>query len=206
MKIVLLGAPGCGKGTQAEKISREYKIPHISTGEIFRDNIQRKTPLGVQIDELIRAGNFCPDELTIEIVKDRLSKPDCQNGYLLDGFPRNLVQAKALKEFEKVDKVINIEIDFSLVETRITGRRTCSKCGKGYHILAIGNQTTCSQCGGLLVVRKDDNVESVKTRLKVYKEQTEPLIVFYKNENLLVSVDGNKEIDEVFSQIRKVLG
>lgn len=206
MKIVLLGAPGCGKGTQAEKISKEYNIPHISTGEIFRDNIKRKTPLGVQIDELIKAGKFCPDELTIEIVKDRLSKPDCENGYLLDGFPRDLVQAKALKEFANLDKVIDIDVDLSIVEARITGRRTCSKCGKGYHISTIGGQTTCTQCGGELIIRKDDNPEAVKTRLKVYKEQTEPLIDFYKKENLLISVDGNQEIDEVFSQIKKVLG
>lgn len=206
MKIVLLGAPGSGKGTQASLVSKEYGLLHISTGEIFRDNIQRKTLLGLKINELISAGNFCPDDLTIEIVKERLTQPDCTQGYLLDGFPRNLVQAKALSDFAKPDLVINIQIDLDVVQYRITGRRSCSKCNKIYHISALNNENTCPNCGGELITRKDDNVDSVKTRLKIYKDQTEPLIEYYKKQNILATVDGSQTIEQVFENIKKVLG
>ncbi len=206
MKIVLLGAPGSGKGTQASLVSKEYDLLHISTGEIFRDNIQRKTPLGLKINELISAGNLCPDDLTIEIVKDRLAKPDCEKGYLLDGFPRNIVQAEALNDFAKPDVVINIHLDLEIVENRITGRRSCSKCNNIYHISKIGDTDVCPDCGGKLFIRKDDNVDSVKTRLKAYKDQTEPLIEYYEKQNLLVTVDGSQAIDQVFENIKKVLG
>ena len=206
MKIVLLGAPGSGKGTQASLISKEYELLHISTGEIFRDNIQKKTPIGLKINELISAGNLCPDDLTIEIVKDRLAKPDCSNGYLLDGFPRNIVQAEALNDFAKPDVVVNIQLDLDAVEHRITGRRSCSKCNNIYHISNIGDTDVCPDCGGKLFIRKDDNVDSVKTRLKAYKDQTEPLIEYYEKQNLLVTVDGSQAIDQVFENIKKVLG
>lgn len=206
MKIVLIGAPGCGKGTQASLISKEYGLLHISTGEIFRDIIQKRTPLGIKISELISAGNFCPDDLTIEIVKERLSKSDCKKGYLLDGFPRNLVQAEALNEFDAPDVVINIQLDLDVVEHRITGRRSCSNCNKIHHISTIGNTDVCPNCGGKLFIRKDDNVESVKTRLSVYKEQTEPLIEYYQKQNILKTIDGSQAIDQVFESIKKVLG
>lgn len=206
MKIVLLGAPGSGKGTQASLVSKEYDLLHISTGEIFRDNIQRKTPLGLKINELISAGNLCPDDLTIEIVKDRLAKPDCEKGYLLDGFPRNIAQAEALNDFAKPDVIINIALDLDVVEHRITGRRSCSKCNNIYHISKIGDTDVCPDCGGKLIIRKDDNVDSVKTRLKAYKDQTEPLIEYYEKQNILVTVDGSQAIDQVFENIKKVLG
>lgn len=206
MKIVLLGAPGSGKGTQASLVSKEYDLLHISTGEIFRDNIQKKTPLGLKINELISAGNLCPDDLTIEIVKDRLAKPDCEKGYLLDGFPRNIVQAEALNDFAKPDVVINIQLDLEVVENRITGRRSCSNCNNIYHISNIGDTDVCPDCGGKLFIRKDDNVDSVKTRLKAYKDQTEPLIEYYEKQNILVTVDGSQAIDQVFENIKKVLG
>ena len=206
MKIVLLGAPGSGKGTQASLISKEYELLHISTGEIFRDNIQKKTPLGLKINELIGAGNLCPDDLTIEIVKERLAQPDCKKGYLLDGFPRNIVQAEALNCFDKPDVVVNIQLDLEVVEHRITGRRSCSNCNKIYHVSLIGNTGVCPYCGGKLFIRKDDNVDSVKTRLKAYKDQTEPLIEYYEKQDVLVTVDGSQAIDQVFENIKKVLG
>ncbi len=206
MKLILLGAPGCGKGTQAGYISDKYSLPHISTGDIFRDNINNKTPIGIRVKEIMDNGNLCPDELTIELVKQRLEKPDCKNGYLLDGFPRNLVQAKALDEFNTPCKVINIEVDLEKIERRITGRRSCPKCKGSFHIDFIGDTKVCPDCGGELIIRKDDNPETVKSRLAVYREQTEPLEVYYKAQGKLVNVDGNKDIDQVFAEIVKVLG
>jgi adenylate kinase len=206
MKLILLGAPGCGKGTQAGYITDKYDLPHISTGDIFRENIANKTPIGIKVKEIMDAGNLCPDELTVELVKDRLSKPDCKNGYLLDGFPRNLFQAKALEEFSSVDKVINIEVDLEKIERRITGRRSCPVCKGSFHIDFIGDTKVCPDCGGELIIRKDDNPETVKSRLAVYREQTEPLEEFYKAQGKLVNVDGNQSIDDVFAQIVKILG
>ena len=206
MKIVLLGAPGCGKGTQAAYISKKYNIPHISTGDIFRDNIKRETPIGIKVKQIMDSGNLCPDELTIELVRDRLSNPDCKNGYLLDGFPRNLVQAQALDEFNAPDSVIDIEVDFSKLEARITGRRSCPECGGSYHVSVIGDTTDCPNCGGKLIQRKDDNPTTVKERLTVYKEKTEVLIKYYKEQGKLKSVDGNATVEEVFSSIQEILG
>lgn len=206
MKLILLGAPGCGKGTQAGYITDKYDLPHISTGDIFRENIANKTPIGIKVKEIMDEGNLCPDELTVELVKDRLSKPDCKNGYLLDGFPRNLFQAKALEEFSSVDKVINIEVDLEKIERRITGRRSCPVCKGSFHIDFIGDTKVCPDCGGELIIRKDDNPETVKSRLAVYREQTEPLEEFYKAQGKLVNVDGNQSIDDVFAQIVKILG
>lgn len=205
MKIILLGAPGCGKGTQAALIAEKYNIPHISTGDLFRENIANKTPLGVKVKAIMDAGDLCPDDLTIELIKDRLSKPDCKNGYLLDGFPRNLVQARALDTFDAPATIIDIDVDLSAVEKRITGRRSCPKCGGSFHVDFIGNVKTCPTCGGELVIRKDDNPETVKERLSVYVGQTAPLIDYYSAQGKLVRVDGNRSIDEVFNQIVKVL-
>ncbi|MBR5900014.1 MAG: adenylate kinase [Clostridia bacterium] len=206
MKVVLLGAPGCGKGTQASKIAEEYNLPHISTGDIFRENISGKTELGLKVKAIIDSGNLCPDDVTCDLVKDRLSKPDCQNGYLLDGFPRNLVQARALEDFAKPDVVIDIDVDLDLIEKRITGRRSCPKCGGSFHIDFLSNDKMCPTCGGDLTIRKDDTPEVIKERLTVYKNSTAPLIDFYKSNGVLKVVDGNNTIDAVFEQIKKVLG
>ena len=206
MKIILLGAPGSGKGTQASLITEKYNLPHISTGEIFRENIKNQTPLGVKVKEVMDSGNLCPDDLTIEIVKDRLSKEDCNGGYMLDGFPRNLTQAKALDEFLAPDIVINIDVDIKKIEHRIVGRRSCSKCKGSFHTDFIGNTEICPDCGAKLIIRKDDNAQTVRERLNVYQNQTSPLIDYYSAQNKLCSVNGNQEIDDVFSEIVKVLG
>ena len=206
MKLILLGAPGSGKGTQAAYIADKYDLPHISTGDLFRENIKNKTPLGIKVKEVMDTGNLCPDDLTVELVKDRLSKPDCKNGYLLDGFPRDIAQAVALDEFSAPDTVIDINVDLNKIEKRITGRRSCPKCNGSFHIDFIGNTDVCPDCGEKLIIRKDDNVETVKSRLAVYTAQTEPLIEYYKKQDKLVVVDGNMQIEQVFAQIVKVLG
>ncbi len=206
MKIVLLGPPGCGKGTQAVSIAQHYNIPHISTGEIFRDNINGKTPIGLKIKEIIDKGNLCPDSLTIEIVKDRLRREDCANGYLLDGFPRNLLQAEALDGFSAPDKVINFSIELEKIERRIIGRRSCPKCGGTYHVDYIGDTKECPACGENLVIRKDDNPEVVKERLRVYKELTEPLIEYYNRQDKVFDINADNSIENVFEDIKKVLG
>lgn len=205
MKIILLGAPGSGKGTQATHIAEKCSVPHISTGDIFRENIKNKTPLGIKVKEIIDNGNFCPDDLTCELVKNRLSEKDCENGYLLDGFPRNLYQAKALDEFSSPDMVIELKVDLHLIEKRVTGRRNCSKCGASFHTDFIGESKTCEKCGGELSIRKDDTPETVKTRLKVYAEQTEPLVEYYSKQNKLFVVDGNGDIESVKKDIFKAL-
>jgi adenylate kinase len=206
MKLILLGAPGSGKGTQAAYISEKYDLPHISTGDIFRENIKNQTPLGLKVKTIMDSGNFCPDDVTIELVKDRLSKSDCESGYLLDGFPRNLFQAEELDKFNSPDVVIDIEVDIKKIEHRITGRRSCPNCGNSFHVDFIGDAKTCPDCGETLIVRKDDTSETVKERLRVYQQQTTPLIDFYKRQGKLISVDGDKSIQEVFEQIIKVLG
>lgn len=205
MKIVLLGAPGCGKGTQAVKISEKYCIPHISTGDIFRENINNKTEIGMRVKAIIDGGNLCPDDLTCELVKDRLSRDDCANGYLLDGFPRNLYQAKMLDTFCKPNKVINIDVDLQKIEKRITGRRSCPTCKGSFHIDFIGDVKVCPTCGGELVIRKDDTPEVIKERLEVYTTNTQPLINFYKDSGVLCEVNGNQDIEQVFAEICKVL-
>lgn len=206
MKLILLGAPGSGKGTQAAYIADKYDLPHISTGDLFRENIKNKTPLGIKVKEVMDTGNLCPDDLTVELVKDRLSKPDCKNGYLLDGFPRDIAQAVALDAFSAPDTVIDINVDLNKIEKRITGRRSCPKCNGSFHIDFIGDTDVCPDCGEKLIIRKDDNAETVKSRLAVYTAQTEPLIEYYKKQDKLVVVDGNMQIEQVFAQIVKVLG
>ena len=206
MKIILLGAPGCGKGTQAAKICEKYAVPHISTGDIFRENIKNQTPLGIKVKSIMDEGNLCPDDVTLELVKDRLSKEDCKNGYLLDGFPRNLVQAKLFEEIDQPTDVVLIDVETSKIEKRITGRRSCQGCGGSFHIDFIGEAQVCPVCGGKLFIRKDDGPKVIKERLKVYRENTEPLIDFYNSKGVLRSVDGDKSVDEVFEEIVKVLG
>lgn len=205
MKIVLLGAPGSGKGTQASLISERYGLPHVSTGDIFRENISKGTPIGLKIKSIIDGGDLAPDELTIAIVKERLSQPDCKDGYLLDGFPRNLFQAEALEGFNAPTAVIDIDIPLSKLERRLTGRRSCQSCKGSFHVDFIGETEVCPECGGKLYVRKDDNPESVKERFAVYAAQTEPLIAYYSSKNRLLAVDGDKPINEVFEEITKVL-
>ncbi|MBE7087269.1 MAG: adenylate kinase [Clostridiales bacterium] len=206
MKVVLLGAPGSGKGTQAGFISEKLNIPHISTGDIFRENMKKKTPLGLKVKSLMDSGNLCPDDLTVELIKERLNHDDCKNGYLLDGFPRNLHQAKALDGFCPPDKVLNLDVDFERIERRITGRRSCYECGGTYHVDFITDPNKCPLCGGELFTRKDDTSETVKTRLKVYQTQTEPLIGYYSEQNKLVTVDGNAEISDVERNVLEALG
>ncbi len=206
MNIILLGAPGAGKGTQATKLVDKYQIPHISTGDIFRYNIKNSTPIGVVAKSYIDKGQLVPDEVTVEIVKQRLSQSDVEVGYLLDGFPRNIFQAEELDKFAEIDKVIDISVNLDKLVKRITGRRVCSKCGESYHVDRLNGVTTCSRCGADLIQRADDNEATVKNRLQVYKEQTEPLIDYYKKAGKLVTVDGDKPIEEVFNSIVEILG
>ena len=205
MNNILLGAPGAGKGTQATRISEKFGLPHISTGDIFRDNIKRQTKIGLLAKSYTDKGQLVPDEVTCEIVKDRLQNADCKNGYLLDGFPRNLFQAEELDKFSKVDAVVNIDIDLSLLMDRLCGRRVCKECGESYHVNFLNGRTTCEKCGGELYQRKDDNEETVGNRLNVYSEQTAPLIKFYTEKGVLRNVNGVGSIEEVFARICDVL-
>ena len=201
MNIILLGAPGAGKGTQATRISEKFGLPHISTGDIFRDNIKRQTEIGMLAKSYTDKGQLVPDEVTCEIVKGRLQNADCKDGYLLDGFPRNLFQAEELDKFSKVDAVINIDIDLSLLMDRLCGRRVCKECGESYHVNFLNGKTVCEKCGGELYQRKDDNEETVGNRLSVYSEQTAPLIKFYSEKGVICNVDGVGSIEEVFARI-----
>lgn len=213
MKIVLLGPPGAGKGTQAKSISNRYEIPHISTGDIFRKNISEMTPLGIEAKKHMDNGQLVPDSLTIDIVKDRLTQEDCKNGYLLDGFPRTVVQAEALKEFliergEELDSALLIDVPKDFILERMTGRRVCPSCGASYHVKFNPPKINgkCDVCGSDVVQRKDDTEATVKERLDVYDRQTQPLIEYYKRENLLQVVDGTKAINKVFDGICSILG
>ena len=211
MKIVLLGPPGAGKGTQAKSISAKYSIPHISTGDIFRKNISENTPLGIEAKSYMDAGKLVPDEVTINMVKDRLVQDDCKNGYLLDGFPRTVEQAEALQEFlsargEKLDTALLIDVQKEFILERMTGRRVCPSCGASYHIkFNPAKDGKCELCGSSVVQRKDDTAETVKERLDVYEKETQPLIDFYKNIDLLSTVDGTKAINMVFEDICTLL-
>ncbi len=201
MNIILLGAPGAGKGTQASKIAGKYKLLHISTGDIFRANIKGGTEIGKLAKSYIDAGKLVPDEVTCDIVKDRLGWADAKDGYMLDGFPRNLFQAKELDKFAEIDLCLNIDVDVSLLMDRICGRRVCS-CGESYHISALNGSTTCAKCGKELYRRADDNPETVGARLDTYFEQTAPLINYYRAQGKLVTVtSGEGSPDEVFVQI-----
>lgn len=206
MKIVLLGAPGAGKGTQATLIAETYDIPHISTGEIFRKNIAERTPIGIVAKGYIDGGNLVPDDVTLEIVKDRLKEDDCKDGYILDGFPRTVCQAEAMSAFSEPDVVIDVAVPIENLTARLTGRRVCRDCGESYHISMLGGMTSCGRCGGTLIRRDDDNEQTVSERIAVYTGQTEPLIAYYTQKGLLRIVDGDMDKDEVFSQIKAVLG
>ncbi len=212
MRIILLGPPGVGKGTQAQSIIRRYDIPHISTGDILRENIKAGTPLGLEAKQYMDKGLLVPDELVVSIVKDRLSKDDCKKGFLLDGYPRTIAQAEALERDLKelgmeLDKVINLNAESKTLIDRISGRRICRQCSASYHVMfnAPKADGICDSCGGELYQRDDDKVETVQTRIGVYMGQTEPLIKYYRDRNKLVDVDGTKAISEIFDEICRVL-
>jgi adenylate kinase len=208
LKLILLGPPGAGKGTIAAKISEKYGIPGISTGDLFRNAVKNSTPLGLKVKEIMGKGELVPDELTCDLVKERLGKDDVKNGYMLDGFPRTIPQAEALKDFAQIDKVINFICSNDVVISRLSGRRVCKDCGKIYHVTNMPPKTEgiCDACGGELYTRDDDKIESIKNRLEVYKEQTEPLINFYKNLNILEDIDSSKTPKEAMEQIQSILG
>lgn len=205
MNIILLGAPGSGKGTMAQKLTGELKIPQISTGDIFRKNLKEETPLGLQIKDILEGGGLVPDEITIEIVKNRLAEPDCANGYILDGFPRSLAQAVALDSFQNIEYAINLDVDKQTIVSRLSGRRFCPDCNGTFHISTLENKEICPVCGGKLVVRKDDREETVLERLRVYETTTLPLIEYYKAQGKLVTVNGTGGVEVVYRRILDVL-
>ncbi|WP_066301471.1 adenylate kinase [Bacillus sp. FJAT-29937] len=212
MNLVLMGLPGAGKGTQAEKIVAKYGIPHISTGDMFRAAIKDETELGLQAKSFMDKGELVPDEVTIGIVRERLSKDDCQKGFLLDGFPRTVAQAEALENIlaglnKQINYVINIDVDNSILMDRLTGRRICKDCGATYHLVfnPPAKEGVCDRCDGELYQRADDNEDTVKNRLDVNIKQTKPLLDFYETKGYLRNIDGQQEIDKVFSDVDQLL-
>ncbi|MDE6372414.1 MAG: adenylate kinase [Clostridia bacterium] len=203
MYLVFLGAPGAGKGTQATKVCEKYNIPHISTGDILRANIKAGTALGVEAKRYIDKGLLVPDEVVIGLVRQRLAEADCQKGFLLDGFPRTIEQAKALNDFAKITCAVNLAVDEKLVVDRIAGRRMC-KCGESYHV-SWYDKDVCAKCGEKLYQRDDDKEDTVKARLEVYNAQTAPLIEYYSNMGILKDVDGTQEMNKVFDDIVRIL-
>lgn len=212
MKIILMGPPGAGKGTQAEKLVELYQIPHISTGDMFRKAQKDGTELGLKAKSYMDQGQLVPDEVTVGIVKERLSEADCKEGFLLDGFPRTVQQADALDTIlaelnMALDCVVNIEVDKAFLVDRLTGRRVCRACGATYHIAnkAPKVEGVCDKCGGELYQRGDDTIETVSNRLDVYAAQTAPLIDYYKSKGIMSSIDGSKSMEEVLADIRSAL-
>lgn len=213
LRTVLLGPPGAGKGTQAVKIVEKYNVPHISTGDIFRENIKNGTELGKKAQEYMNKGELVPDDLVIDLATSRLLEDDCKNGFLLDGFPRTVYQAEKLDEFltahgMKLDKVIDIEVEKEELITRLTGRRVCKQCGASFHVVNIPpkKEGICDICGGELFQRADDTVETVENRIEVYNEQTMPLVDYYKKADNIVTIDGALSLDTVFAEIVKAIG
>ncbi|MCL2559775.1 MAG: adenylate kinase [Turicibacter sp.] len=213
MNILFMGPPGAGKGTQAERIVNKYDLPHISTGDMFRAAIANQTELGMTAKRYMDEGGLVPDDVTIGIVRERLAEADCANGFLLDGFPRTVEQAKALDEImmnlsKKIEYVINIDVELSALKERLTGRRICKDCGATYHVMFNPPKQTdvCDKCGGALYQRKDDNAETVESRLSVYTNQTKPLLDYYQKVGNLTSINGLDEIDVVFANIQNILG
>ncbi len=212
MKIIMLGAPGAGKGTQAKMIVEKYGIPHISTGDIFRANRSAGTELGRQAQVYMDAGELVPDSLTLAMLMDRISQKDCSDGYVLDGFPRTIVQAQALEEElsakgESIDYALEISVPDENIVNRMSGRRVCSECGASYHVSfnPPAKENVCDACGGRLILRDDDKPATVQKRLEVYHEQTQPLIDFYRRKGCLISVDGTQDVDKVFQDILGLL-
>ena len=209
MNLILLGAPGAGKGTQAEMLAAKLQIPTISTGNMLREAMANGSDLGKQVKQCMDEGRLVSDELVLGIVKERTAKPDCQNGFILDGVPRTLAQAQALDEMGiRLDHVVSLEIDDAVIEGRMTGRRVCPKCGASYHITANPpkKNDTCDQCGEGLIIRKDDAPETVRNRLKVYHESTEVLKDYYAAQNKLRTIEGNQSIEGAFKDILTALG
>lgn len=213
MKIIMLGAPGAGKGTQAKQIADKYQIPHISTGDIFRANIKEGTELGQKAKTFMDQGLLVPDELVVELVADRIVKEDCKNGFVLDGFPRTIPQAEALDEAlakmgEKMDYAIDVDVPDENIVNRMGGRRACLNCGATYHIVTIPTKVegVCDKCGSPVVLRDDDKPETVQKRLSVYHEQTQPLIAYYTGQGILKSVNGVQPMEDVFADIVRILG
>lgn len=213
MKIIMLGAPGAGKGTQAKQIADKYSIPHISTGDIFRANLKAGTELGKKAKEYMDQGLLVPDELTCDLVMDRIAQDDCKNGFVLDGFPRTIPQAEALdaalaKINQKMDYAIDVDVPDDNIINRMSGRRACLNCGATYHIVSIPTKQEgiCDRCGNQVVLRDDDQPETVKKRLNVYHEQTQPLIDYYQKQGILKSVDGTQPMESVFGAIVEILG
>ena len=213
MKIIMLGAPGAGKGTQAKKIADKYQIPHISTGDIFRANIKNGTELGKKAKTYMDQGLLVPDELVVDLVVDRLAQDDCKNGCVLDGFPRTIPQAESLDaalaaKGEAIDYAIDVDVPDENIISRMSGRRACVGCGSTYHIVYAPTKAEgiCDRCGEKLILRDDDQPETVKKRLTVYHAQTQPLIDYYTKKNVLKSVDGTKDMEEVFRAIVEILG
>ncbi|MDR1018010.1 MAG: adenylate kinase [Lachnospiraceae bacterium] len=212
MKIVMLGAPGAGKGTQAKKIAAKYGVPHISTGDILRSNVKEETPLGLKAKAYMDGGELVPDSLVLDLVIDRLAKDDAKTGYVLDGFPRTIPQAEALTEGlsktgDKIEFAIDVNVPDENIVERMSGRRYCAKCGATPHVKYAPTKVegVCDVCGGELTIRDDDKPETVLKRLKVYHDQTQPLIDFYEKQGVMHTVDGTKDIEEVFSDISNIL-
>ncbi len=212
MKIIMLGAPGAGKGTQAKMIAKEYGVPHISTGDIFRANIKNGTELGMEAKKYMDQGLLVPDELTVRILLDRVAQEDCKDGYVLDGFPRTIPQAEVLDQAlaklgDRIDYAINVDVPDENIIRRMSGRRACLTCGATYHIEHVPpkQEGICDTCGSALVLRDDDKPETVKNRLEVYHRQTQPLIDFYGKKGVLRTVDGTRPMEEVFAAIRAIL-
>ena len=208
MNLILMGLPGAGKGTQAEKIVEKYNIPHISTGDMFRQAVKDETELGLKAKSFMDKGELVPDDVTIGIVRERLSKDDCSNGFLLDGFPRTVHQAESLEQIltdlnKKIDYCINIQVDKEILMKRLTGRRICTSCGATYHLVfnPPAQDNMCDKCGGELYQRADDNAETVENRLEVNIKQQQPLLDFYQGKGYLVTIDGDQPIDQVFDNI-----
>ncbi|MET1031676.1 adenylate kinase [Domibacillus tundrae] len=212
MNLVLMGLPGAGKGTQAEKIVEKYGVPHISTGDMFRAAMKDETELGLKAKSFMDKGELVPDEVTIGIVNERLAKADCAEGFLLDGFPRTVAQAEALEDIlaglnRKIDYVINVEVDQNILMGRLTGRRICKSCGATYHLEfnPPSQEDKCDRCGGELYQRADDNAETVQNRLDVNVKQTAPLLAFYREKGYLKNINGQKDINIVFEDIEALL-
>ena len=206
MKIVFLGPPGAGKGTQAEFICKNYDIAHISTGDILRANIKSGTELGKQAKAYIDKGALVPDSLIIDIVADRINQPDCEKGFLLDGFPRTVAQADALSKLVQLDAVLDLEVPFDKLTARITGRRVCRACGATYHINSLSSpDAPCEKCGGELYQRADDTEETIVNRLNVYTAQTQPLIDYYTEKGLIRAIDGDASVEQVQKAVSEIL-
>ena len=213
MKIIMLGAPGAGKGTQAKQIADKFQIPHISTGDIFRANIKEGTELGTKAKAFMDKGELVPDELTVQLVVDRIAKDDCKGGFVLDGFPRSIPQAEVLDETlakmgEKMDYAIDVDVPDENIVNRMGGRRACVNCGATYHIVNVPTKVEgiCDKCGSETILRDDDKPETVQKRLSVYHTQTQPLIEYYKKQGILKSVDGTLPMADVFKAIERILG